>query len=546
MTLLLPIVAYLVVINDSFIYSFVYLFARVFLLIFVFLLLNSVFCFRTTAYIMCFTIFLTVPIEFIHIIFFNSYITQAGLKSMLNTNVNEGIGFLRGYEWLAILFLGLFIFYILSFWKLPKREKFKLLNRKNLIFLSLTNFSSIFFFFIQVKITKNDYESGKKLTGTPVVFSTKYFIRMDITKMYPFNILYRSYEIFVNNNSLKSYKKNVEKFTFNGYQTSYFEEEQIYVLIIGESARASNYQIFGYNRENNPILMNMNNLIIFPDFYSTANLTTYAVPLIITRATAQNFDITFKEKSIITLFKEAGFQTYWICNQEIFEGLGAKKYKYEIENFYYTQGYDESVIPIIDEIIKNKENKKKFIVVNLLGNHYGVSVVPEKFHLYVPNIDVKKLVNRIAKNRELFINSYDNSVLYQDYVLSEIINLINSSNSISYVYFSSDHGESLFDEPDFFYGHGASKITKEQIHIPVFLWYSPLFEKYNGEIIRNTQINKNKKLSHDFTFYTLAQLASINFDKFDANMSFADSTFISPEIRYVLKDENSYEPVEFN
>jgi len=540
LTLLSPALVYLVYNNNSFLYSLSYFVARVFLISVFFLLINAIFGFRLSAYILLFTIFIAVPVELMNILYFGEHISRLGIEAMFHTNINEGLGFIRGYEWFAVLIAGMFIFYIFSFWKLPKKKKFNLFSLKNVLFLLSFVIICFIFYSITINIKKDEFSYlGKK---------TSSIVREEVFKKFPLNILFRGYQIYTYKKSISDYLNKVENFFYNSYQTSDFEEEQIYVLVIGESARVSNYQLFGYERETNPKLVEIENLIVFPDFYATSNATNLAIPLVITRAVSTDFKISLREKSIVSLFKEAGFMTYWVCNQDIFKGYGANKYKYEAENFYNKvgKGYDEVVLPVIEEIISDKKHKKKFIVVNLYGNHYGINDSPKNNNHFLPCLNDNKLVRRSAKNRELFINSYDNSVLYQDFVISEIINLVNSSNTVSFVYFSSDHGESLFDEPDFFYGHGASKITKEQLHIPVFFWYSSLFEQYNADKINNLQLNRNKKLSHDNTFYTLSQLSSIDFEKFNAQMSFADSSFICSEIRYVSIDEKSYISVEFD
>jgi len=518
-----PIIADIILNNKGFIYSLAMLVSGLSLLIFCFSILNTLFSFRVSAYILGIFVNISVPVELVHLFIFKDYITRQGIIAIFQTNINEGLAFLRGYEWFAILWLGLFVFFMISFIKLPV-QKFPL-NFKNILVLSSLLIFFAVFKLIQIKVSIDS--SGKNIS---------YFVKKEIVKKYPFNILYRSYEIQVNNKSIKKHLKYVHNFTFNGNSTSDFDEVQIYVLIIGESARASNYQLLGYEKETTPNLMKMQNIIVFPDFYANANVTNAAIPLLVTRATPEDYNLSYKEKSIVSLFKEAGFTTYWICNQEIFKGYYAQNYKQEIDNFYYKSGADndEIVLEVLDEILSDKETNKKFIVINLFGNHYGINSTPEKFRLFTPNLDDRKLVSRSLKYREFFINSYDNSVLFQDFILSEIINQINVLNSVSYVYFTSDHGESLFDEPDFFYGHGAEKLTKEQVHIPAFIWYSRLFEHYNDKMINNLKMNSNKRLSNDNTFYTLAQLASIGFDMHNGNLSIADSSFKENEQRSAL------------
>jgi glucan phosphoethanolaminetransferase (alkaline phosphatase superfamily) len=267
----------------------------------------------------------------------------------------------------------------------------------------------------------------------------------------------------------------------------------------------------------------------------------------ITRATANDFNVSLKEKSLVTLFKEAGFSTHWICNQEIFKGYGADKYLEEIDNFHYTcgSGNDEVVLPVLKGILDNDSSNKQFIVLNLFGNHYGVDSHPDEYNFFSPNLENSKVGSRSIESRELFINSYDNSVLYQDFVISKVIQLIQAKEAVSFVFFSSDHGESLFDEPDFFYGHGSAKPTKEQVHVPAFVWYSSLYKKYNDNVVSNLHQNKNKKLSSDNLFYTVSNLGLLSYPLYADSMSIADSNFLEPDTRFAIIDRTPV-PVSFD
>jgi glucan phosphoethanolaminetransferase (alkaline phosphatase superfamily) len=79
------------------------------------------------------------------------------------------------------------------------------------------------------------------------------------------------------------------------------KEKETYVLAIGESLRYGNLSIAGYNRNTTPLLDTTQNVILYNNYYSTANLTMYSVPQIITRATPLNFELSYKEKSIFKI-----------------------------------------------------------------------------------------------------------------------------------------------------------------------------------------------------------------------------------------------------
>lgn len=519
---LLPTVYDIFVNPIGVLHSIVYFLSRLGLIVLVVFLLNFVFPLRIVFYLVTSFTIIIVPIELVHLLTFDSFITLHGLIALIQTNIGESFSFMRGLEWFLILFPISAILLLIGIRSIPM---FRLNNQgflKSAILLVGLFFVVICSFYLQIRFTPNYH-------GTTFYSLSK----GQIVKKYPLNLLYRSYELYIYKKGVKQYAKRVADFRFNGMQESNSTDSQVYILVIGESARVSNYQIFGYERANTPRLDAMNNLILFPDFYSTGNTTNTTIPLIITRATAQEYHLVKEEKSIFTLFKEAGFSTFWISNQVI-----AERYEDEPDTFYScdASSYDEQVLPVLDSVLNDRSNNKKFILINLFGNHYGSNPYPDDYQLYSPSLEDSKNVLRSPKFREYFINSYDNSVYYQDFVLSNIIERLEQEQIHSFVFFTSDHGESLFDEPDNFYGHGSAKLTKEQINIPVFIWYSDLFKDNNETTVKNIEHNRLKKLSSDFTFHTIADMASIRFDSLDLSLSFAQEDFVEPEERFAILD----------
>ena len=78
--------------------------------------------------------------------------------------------------------------------------------------------------------------------------------------------------------------------------------------------------------------------------------------------------------------------------------------------------------------------------------------VPEKFKKFTDKDD---RFNEWQKNKSKIVNDYDNSILYVDYIVNEIISKIKNENKKSYVLYFSDHGEEFYDSKDFM-GHGQN------------------------------------------------------------------------------------------
>ena len=88
------------------------------------------------------------------------------------------------------------------------------------------------------------------------------------------------------------------------------------MLVIGESSRAMNWGLYGYGRNTNPRLGAERNLTVFRDVVTQAAVTRISVPLILTRGSIEDEQRTARERSIVSVFREAGFQTCWISTQQ--------------------------------------------------------------------------------------------------------------------------------------------------------------------------------------------------------------------------------------
>ena len=109
--------------------------------------------------------------------------------------------------------------------------------------------------------------------------------------------------------------KRSENFSFHAFKKDTIGQRQITVLIIGESSNYFHWQINGYPRPTSPCLNGRENLIVFPNAIAGCYYTPLSVPQMITRAHPDNMDLRFKEKSVLSAIRDAGFKTIWLSNQ---------------------------------------------------------------------------------------------------------------------------------------------------------------------------------------------------------------------------------------
>ncbi|WP_353134796.1 phosphoethanolamine transferase, partial [Pseudopedobacter sp.] len=259
---------------------------------------------------------------------------------------------------------------------------------------------------------------------------------------------------------------------------------------------------------------------------------------IITRATPDNLNLQFKEKTILDAFQEAGFYTAWISNQNAQQPI-IKRLKEVADYSYFSKSeidnnspYDTDLIPNIKQALQNR-SKRKFIIIHTLGSHFRYSKrYPKSFEKFTPAIAKTGYENFDISNKTKFINAYDNSILFTDFFLHSLIKELEKINVISTLMYISDHGENLFDDKNELILHGTESPTKHEYHIPLFMWFSKGYQEKNTEKVNNLINNKDKKATSNSTFYTLLDIANIRYNSYEK------------EIHKSLSNINYREPIE--
>lgn len=245
-------------------------------------------------------------------------------------------------------------------------------------------------------------------------------------------------------------KENFEKKVCN-------ERYEKIIIVIGESATKSRMSLYGYQVKTTPFLDSLSPK--FLNAISPANLTRFSVPMMLTSATADNFSKFFSSRSLVSELKDCGYQTFWISNQgerganETFISSIAKEadHRYYLnEKFYEKVKYDGSFIESLD-VVGFSKLKLQAVFLHLAGSHFDYR---DRFP-----VETKLVMGDSVEN------SYDNSIFYTDYVLSELFEKINTDNFI-FIYVS-DHGEVV---DDLKHGHGFSPSYKEEYEIPLVVY----------------------------------------------------------------------------
>jgi len=440
--------------------------------------------------------------------FFN-FIDNAVLYTVFETNYNELNGFLNSYsKWYHVLIASTYIFtLILLIFKFNKNFKVKHTYYIEIIVLICIAISYRFYERSLSLLTLNTYLEYK-------TFSAE--ISKDISK------------------STSKYFTNV----------SNSDDEALYVVIIGESTTRNNMGIYGYYRDTNSNLNKVKNeLHLFKNVISPHIQTILSLDKVLSMGDYHHPENN-KLGTVVQLANQAGFETYWLSNQKpigAYESLvslyaKASKSKFYVSNIYEDANkYDEILLPKLKETIDQKTSKK-MIFLHLEGSHISYHTkYPESFNFFTDEPQTQFKTDEAHQ----IINEYDNSVRYNDFIVSQIIETVKNANKNSYVVYFSDHGEEVFKDYEYF-GHHESIGSNAMFEIPFIVWTS---DKYNEKSIINFENQLEKKYNLEDFIYSFSEISRIKFDQFQPTKSIFNADFQFKK-RIILKGVNYDERIK--
>lgn len=323
-----------------------------------------------------------------------------------------------------------------------------------------------------------------------------------VAERLPFNIFHSTIRYFQNNRASLE-----ERNTFTTPPQSMGADSLTVVFVIGESFRADHFQLNGYPRETTPLLKK-ENCISLPHIYTEPCHTHESVPHILTRADSVHPERAYTEQSFITIFKQAGYRTSWISNQDKIDTYSY--FMHECDTLIYVNSgkttfvldkwLDMDILPAYNNVLDEKD-AKRLILIHTIGSHW---YYPTHFHeetsKFKPNVKSKIIASNTS---EELINSYDNTIVETDKFIYELIQRLKHSNAI--LIYLSDHGESLGE--DGYYLHAGDR---PELHYPAcFVWCSDTYKATYPEKINALEANRLKRYRTDFLFHSIIGAASI-------------------------------------
>ncbi|HDH2318602.1 TPA: phosphoethanolamine transferase EptA [Klebsiella quasipneumoniae subsp. similipneumoniae] len=296
------------------------------------------------------------------------------------------------------------------------------------------------------------------------------------------------------------------------------------IVVLGETSRADNFSLGGYDRETNPRLQ-QDNVVYFPKTTSCGTATAVSVPCMFSNMPRARYDeeLAHHQEGVLDILQRAGIQVLWNDNDGGCKGACDRVPHQNVTDLKLTgqcidgECYDDVLFHNLDSYIDNLQ-QDGIIVLHTIGSHGPTyyNRYPAEFKKFTPTCDTNEIQ---SCTQQQLTNTYDNTILYVDYVVDKAIKLLQSKQdkfTTSLVYLS-DHGESLGENGVYLHGLPYSIAPDTQKHVPMLLWLSPDYQQRYGVSSQCLQQQaKTKDYSQDNLFSTLLGLLGVSTHEYRA------------------------------
>ena len=357
--------------------------------------------------------------------------------------------------------------------------------------------------------------------------------------LFPINAISNFGLAFERLEASNGYKEASKDFRYDAHCTFTDDEPETVVLVIGETSRADNWQLYGYHRPTNPVLSKTEGLTVFTDYMSQSNTTHKSVPILLSLADAEDYTILYRTKGIMQAFREAGYHTAFISNQQrnhsFIDFLGEQAdYCLFLHDSLSRNADDIELLKPLRQQIKQNRGKRTFIVLHTYGSHFSYADrYPKAMRHFTPDhYDGAK-----AKYRLQLVNAYDNTIVHTDFLIGKVISTLSSGGGSAAMLFTSDHGEDIFDDQRHLFLHASPFPSYYQLHVPLIAWTSPTYRIRHAEIAQSLISNSHKQAESNSVFHTLLSLGGVATQYRNDSLSLASPAY-TPHRRLFIDDHN--------
>ena len=296
------------------------------------------------------------------------------------------------------------------------------------------------------------------------------------------------------------------------------------IIVLGETSRAANFSLGGYDRDTNPLLAK-DNVVYFPKTTSCGTATAVSVPCMFSNMPRARYDesLAHHQEGLLDIIQRAGIQVLWndndggckgACDRVPHQDMTAMKLPGQCID---GECYDDVLFHDLEKTIDSMQGDG-VIVLHTIGSHGPTyyNRYPPQFRRFTPTCDTSEIQ---SCTQEQLKNSYDNTIVYIDYIVDKAIKLLQSKQdkfTTSLVYLS-DHGESLGENGVYLHGLPYSIAPETQKHVPMLLWLSDDYQKRYGVNYDCLQKQaKENDYSQDNLFSTVLGMTGVETKEYHA------------------------------
>jgi len=299
----------------------------------------------------------------------------------------------------------------------------------------------------------------------------------------------------------------------------------LFVLVVGETARARNFALNGYERPTTPRLSALD-VINFPHAQACGTSTEVSLPCMFSSFGRRNYDEEkiLSHESVLHVIARAGFKVLWRDNQSgckgVCDGLPAEQLDHAKVEAFCAEGQclDEVLLHGADALARDTHGNL-FLVMHQLGSHGPAYFkrYPAVFKKFTPACENEDL--RHCTQAEI-VNAYDNSLLYTDFFLGKVIDFLDRTQAThdTAMLYVSDHGESLGESGLYLHGVPQSIAPDVQLNVPFVMWLSPAFRRDFHVSDKCLRERAAKPVSHDNLFHSLLGVLDIETTAYERGM----------------------------
>ncbi|WP_342807314.1 phosphoethanolamine--lipid A transferase [Alteromonas sp. M12] len=290
-------------------------------------------------------------------------------------------------------------------------------------------------------------------------------------------------------------------------------QQNLTIVVVGETARAQNFSLNGYTRNTNKFLA-QTPILSFKQVSSCGTATAVSVPCMFSRLPRSKYEsrVASSQDNALDIIHRAGVDVTWIDNNSTCKGVCERVSEIRFDptqDSTLCDGdycFDEILIEKLQQQISQHKSDNQLIVLHMIGSHGPTYFrrYPDTFKPFMPDCPQSD-IQHCSENQ--LKNTYDNTIAYTDFVLSKVIAVLQQSNvankSLLYI---SDHGESLGENGLYLHGFPYSIAPEEQTHVPMLYWSTELADANFKDCISS---KLNSDFSQDNIFDTLLGLTNV-------------------------------------